>query len=277
LGLPPDLEPEKRPSFRQSTDLPSSGPSGSCSPRTLPTGSARPSIAPPVVDRGDTQDFDAKVATIKALFQMQEDRRKEEMLLRTDARLIEEERSLPPSARPSVERGSLGSGGRPSWLLAQAPAGLGRGSILSATRSLQSADVAYEELDAVSAARRDALRERERREAVATFLGQQGFVGVNARRKSTKQSTFPLHVAAERGDFRLASFLLEEGADPALRNSSGQTPAEVALQRDRGGSHAEVLKVLPDAPPQVASSYSAPRRSLSMRLFGVVGRSRSAA
>lgn len=223
-------------------------------------------------------DFDSKIATIKALFQLQEDRRKEEMLLRTDARLIEEARSLPPSARPSVERGSLGSDGRPSWLLAQAPAGLGCGSrcSLGAMRSLQCADVASEELDAVSAARRDALREREKREAVATFLAQQGFIGVNAKRKGTKQSTFPLHVAAERGDGRLVLFLLEEGADPALRNSSGQTPAEVALQKGRGGSHAEVLKILPDALP-LEPTDSAPRRSLSLRLFGSIGRSRSMA
>jgi len=280
-GLPPGLDLAKRPSLRQSTGLPSSAPSGSCSPRTLPTGSARPSIAPPAVDRGDTDDFDTKAATIRALFQLQEERRKEEMLLRTDARLLGEARSAPPSARPSVERGSLGSDGRPSWLLAQASAGPGRGSVgtaasLGAARSLQCADAASEELDAVAAARRDALREREKREAVATFLAQQGFTGVNAKRRSTKQGTFPLHVAAERGDRRLVWHLLEEGADPSLRNCSGQTPAEVALERDRGGSHAEVLAVLHAAPP-VERADSAPRRSLSLRLFGIVGRSRSTA
>merc|ERR1712045_1035095 len=62
-----------------------------------------------------------------------------------------------------------------------------------------------------------------RREAIATFLVENGFADINAKRRRMLSTTYPLHVAAELGDGKLVGFLLEEGADPMRRNSSGRT------------------------------------------------------
>jgi hypothetical protein len=117
----------------------------------------------------------------------------------------------------------------------------------------------------------DELREGEKCEAISTFLLQQGFSDVNAKKRlGSKMYAYPLHVVAEWGDSQLAAFLLEEGADPRLRNSSGHTPVEVAVRNDSGGSHAEVIRVLSEALPTTAGEKNGKRR-----LFGLMGRSGS--
>ncbi|CAK0858273.1 unnamed protein product [Prorocentrum cordatum] len=232
-----DLE-KLGPNLLQSTGRLGAGARGGYGLQTMPVGTAWHRAAPPLVERGDSDDFDAKVATIKALFQQQEQRQRE--ALRQQARLVEEQ----VSSRPSIEWVGSGPDGRSTV-----------------------PEESSEELDAVSAAQRWES-EREKREVVAAFLKQHGFSGPNARRTTSKQSDFPLHVAAERGDDRAVALLLEMGADPAARNSAGRSPAEVALQKNRGGSHAGVLRVLAEPPP----SDKARRRK--RRLFGSFGRSR---
>jgi len=95
-----------------------------------------------------------------------------------------------------------------------------------------------------SDAKRRAQHVRDRREAVATFLVENGFTGVTAKRKRLVFATYPLHVAAEKGDALLISYLLEEGADAQQRNSTGRTALQVARRKNKDGSHDEALRAL---------------------------------
>lgn len=91
--------------------------------------------------------------------------------------------------------------------------------------------------------------ELERKEAVNTFCLQHGFPDIHAPRRSgcavfAATATYALHVAAELADERIVSMLLKEGADPAQKNSSGKTPAQVAQRKNKHGSHEEVMRLL---------------------------------
>merc|ERR1711972_399621 len=81
-------------------------------------------------------------------------------------------------------------------------------------------------------------------ETIKAFLQEHGFSGVTAKRRKLFRATYPLHVAAELGEDRIVALLLEEGADPTQKNSSGQTPAQVAQKRNSKDSHASVLQSL---------------------------------
>ncbi|CAJ1352401.1 unnamed protein product, partial [Effrenium voratum] len=61
---------------------------------------------------------------------------------------------------------------------------------------------------------------------VMAWLKKQGFTGVNAPKKSFFSSTYALHKAAEAGNVKMVGGLLEQGANPALKNSSGKTAKE---------------------------------------------------
>lgn len=87
-------------------------------------------------------------------------------------------------------------------------------------------------------------QEAMRREVVAAFLCEHGFKAVDGKIRRMMKTTYPLHIAAEKGDARIVEFLLCEGADPAQKNSRGQTPKQVAKQRDKKGSHVAVLQAL---------------------------------
>jgi uncharacterized protein len=63
--------------------------------------------------------------------------------------------------------------------------------------------------------------------------------GADANAKSQSGST-PLHTVAFTGDRVSLELLLAHGADRAIRNGQGQTPAELATQR----GHAEVAEAL---------------------------------
>lgn len=90
----------------------------------------------------------------------------------------------------------------------------------------------------------DLRRSCERKLAVAAFLKEHGFGSVSAGKRGMLKTTYPLHVAAKKGYPHVVGMLLDEGADPAQKNSSGKTAAQVAQEEDKQGSHAGVLRVL---------------------------------
>merc|ERR1712232_316293 len=83
-----------------------------------------------------------------------------------------------------------------------------------------------------------------RKLAVKAFLKEHGYAGVAAPKRTLMKTTYPLHEAAKRGDVRMASMLLEEGAIKTQKNSRGKTALQRAQQADRKGSHAEVIELL---------------------------------
>lgn len=95
-------------------------------------------------------------------------------------------------------------------------------------------------------------RERECKERLAleTFLECNGFPanasveGVNAKRRRLMRSTYPLHEAVKKANWKVVELLLAAGADPAMKNSSGQTALQMAEKLNKDFSHAQVLKAL---------------------------------
>mmetsp|Transcript_71681 Transcript_71681/g.180892 ORF Transcript_71681/g.180892 Transcript_71681/m.180892 type:complete len:381 (-) Transcript_71681:185-1327(-) len=90
----------------------------------------------------------------------------------------------------------------------------------------------------------EADSEDQQREVLRAFLAQNGFSKVNGKRRKRMRAAYPLHVAVEQADERIVRFLLEERADPSLRNSAGLTPLEVAQKCNSTGSHVAVVEVL---------------------------------
>jgi len=90
-----------------------------------------------------------------------------------------------------------------------------------------------------------AAREQERKSLVKAFLREHGYGDdVGAPKRTMLKTKYPIHTAAKAGDPKVVAALLEEGADPAQKNSDGQTAAQVAQQKDKRGSHANVLRRL---------------------------------
>lgn len=97
-------------------------------------------------------------------------------------------------------------------------------------------------------AKRSAQYVRDRRAAVADFLVENDFTSVTQKRTKMMFSTYPLHVAAEQGEALMVRYLLEEGADRQLKNSTGRTPGQVARRKNKDNSHDEVLRALGEEP-----------------------------
>jgi len=93
----------------------------------------------------------------------------------------------------------------------------------------------------------------KRRAALDEFYQRYGFDGVNQPRKGgacqvlKTNITYPLHQATELGNEQLVEYLLQEGAQVHQMNSAKLTAAQVAKKKDKGGSHAEVLRLLGQA------------------------------
>jgi len=83
-------------------------------------------------------------------------------------------------------------------------------------------------------------------EKVEAFLAAQGFPpgDVNAMRRRRMQTDSPLHVAVLKNDANMVALLLQERADPLLRNSKGLTPLRLARKCDKNLSHREILRIL---------------------------------
>lgn len=86
-----------------------------------------------------------------------------------------------------------------------------------------------------------------RKNEVMAWLKKQGFTGVNNPKKSLFSSTYPLHKAAEAGNAKIVGGLLEQGANPAQKNSAGKTAQEVVMKKKKADSHKEVLALLSSA------------------------------
>merc|ERR1711997_68043 len=80
-------------------------------------------------------------------------------------------------------------------------------------------------------------QERERKALVATFLKEHGYSSVAAPKKTMLKTKYPIHTAAKTGDSKIVAALLEEGANPTHKDSSGQTAAQVAFKKNKNGSH----------------------------------------
>jgi len=107
---------------------------------------------------------------------------------------------------------------------------------------------------AAAAEEADAEKKRKDEEVAArknetmAWLKKQGFAGVNKPKKSLfSGTTYPLHKAAETGDAKIVGGLLEQGANPAQKNSSGKTAQEVVMKKKKADSHKEVLELLETA------------------------------
>merc|ERR1712079_71866 len=87
-------------------------------------------------------------------------------------------------------------------------------------------------------------QEQERKSLVAAFLKEHGYSGVGTPKRTLLKTKYPIHTAAKTGDPKIVAALLEEGADPAQKNSAGHTAAQVAQQKNKKGSHANVLRTL---------------------------------
>ena len=88
------------------------------------------------------------------------------------------------------------------------------------------------------------LAEEERKAVVAAFLKEHGFTSVTAPRKKLLKNSYALHKAAKLGDAQLCEMLLQQGADPAQKDSRGKTPGQVALAENSKNSHAMVVQLL---------------------------------
>merc|ERR1712217_346848 len=85
-------------------------------------------------------------------------------------------------------------------------------------------------------------REQERKALVTAFLKDHGYSEVTTPKRTMLKTKYPIHTAAKIGDTKIVAALLEEGADPAQKNSSGQTAAQIAQKKNKNGSHANVLR-----------------------------------
>jgi len=91
---------------------------------------------------------------------------------------------------------------------------------------------------------RQLAQERERKALVAAFLKEHGYNKVDVPKKTMLKTKYPIHTAAKTGDSKIVTALLEEGANPAQKNSSGQTALQVAQKKNKSGSHTTVLRTL---------------------------------
>merc|ERR1712232_1269528 len=88
------------------------------------------------------------------------------------------------------------------------------------------------------------MQEQKRKALVAAFLKKHAYNDVCIPKKTMLKTKYPIHTAAKMGDLNIVTALLEEGANPAQKNSAGQTAVQIAEQRNKKGSHAKVLRIL---------------------------------
>merc|ERR1712039_143287 len=102
---------------------------------------------------------------------------------------------------------------------------------------------------------RRAAEERARKEEASArqqldaWLKKNNYTGVNAKKSKMMMARYPLHDATAQRDASAVRLLLRFGADATLKNTSGQTPGELA-KKTKGCE--DVLAVL--------SSHSQMRR-----------------
>lgn len=96
-------------------------------------------------------------------------------------------------------------------------------------------------------------REKEAadKKKVEDFLHNKGFAGINRKRTKLWKSKYPLHSAVKENDPELVQLLLEAKANPACRNSAGETPVQLAKKLNVRGSQTALLRKFTEARPSV--------------------------
>ena len=100
---------------------------------------------------------------------------------------------------------------------------------------------------------------------VRAFLEKHGFADLQSPRKSSRcrlarllwgkeEKFYPIHEAAQQGDFLMLLLCLRQGVDPFQRTSLGRTPLELALTAEKWGSHNDVINALTE-PPETLSVH----------------------
>ena len=69
-----------------------------------------------------------------------------------------------------------------------------------------------------------------------------------------EEKFYPIHEAAQQGDFLMLLLCLRQGVDPFQRTSLGRTPLELALAANVDSSHNEVIFALTE-PPETLSVH----------------------
>jgi len=82
---------------------------------------------------------------------------------------------------------------------------------------------------------------QEDKAKVDAFLKEHGYIAVNAKRTKMMRTKHSLHTAVKCKNAEMCKLLLAAGADPALKNSAGQTAQQLALKSNAKGSHASCL------------------------------------
>ncbi|CAK0812569.1 unnamed protein product [Prorocentrum cordatum] len=101
------------------------------------------------------------------------------------------------------------------------------------------------------------VERRAKRERAAAFLREQGFAGLNARRRRRfpfcGRFTYALHAAVRLNDASVVEVLVQAGADSDLEDSDKLTPLALAFKLNRCGSHDRLIILSADsvasAPP----------------------------
>lgn len=75
------------------------------------------------------------------------------------------------------------------------------------------------------------------------------------------QATTPLMLAIEAGNLELTAFLMDQGADPALRNARGENALAIARRRALPAIVAMLERCIGQRPPRCADNSTPPRYS----------------
>mmetsp|Transcript_54406 Transcript_54406/g.100513 ORF Transcript_54406/g.100513 Transcript_54406/m.100513 type:complete len:231 (-) Transcript_54406:384-1076(-) len=93
-------------------------------------------------------------------------------------------------------------------------------------------------------------RRREDQEKLSAFLSSKGYgTDVNGKRKTMMKYYHPLHDAVHAKDDDLVRILLEAGADPTLKSSSGKTALDRASKSNVDGSLQAIVERLTAVTP----------------------------
>ncbi|CAJ1419393.1 unnamed protein product [Effrenium voratum] len=113
------------------------------------------------------------------------------------------------------------------------------------------------------------LRRRVQQHQLCTFLQLHKFQAVNKPRSGRftlfgEIKIFPIHVAAQKGDYQMVRILLASGADPESKTSKGRKALDFARAANWDGSHEPVLCLLTG---QVKIGTARELRSVSTESF----------
>eukprot|EP00913_Durusdinium_trenchii_P002181 g2013.t1 len=187
------------------------------------------------VNMEDLSKRAAEEAEAKRKVEEEEQRRKEENLKKEEA--ARREKEAEERRRKEQEERPIGNRAQFQELQRQADEEKAK-EVADAAAAAESERKLAEKAEQEAAARKN---------DVMAWLKKQGFTGVNNPKKSLFSTTYPLHKAAESGNAKIVGGLLEQGANPAQKNSAGKTALEVVMKKKKADSHKEVLALLSSA------------------------------